>query len=316
MDARAEHIPVLYQEVLAALAPRAGGRYIDCTLGGGGHALGILERSSPDGRLLGIDADPEALKIATARLEPYRSRCILINDNYINVGRLARERNFVQVDGVLFDLGFSTIQIESLNRGFSFRVDAPLDMRFDPRQEITAEDLISTSTEQELAEMIFKYGEERRARAVARAIVAERARRPIETTGQMTRIIERVVPKQGKIHPATRTFQALRIAVNRELENLESALGQVVELLAPGGKLAVISFHSLEDRLVKQFFAAEARGCICPPRIPVCVCGHKARLEIATKKAIAPSSEEVQRNPRSRSAKLRVARRVGVRPSP
>ncbi len=306
------HISVLYEEVLEALDVKAGGRYIDCTVGGGGHALGILERSRPDGKLLGLDADPEALKIALNRLEPYSSRFVLVNENFANVGRVAREHNFVPVDGLLFDLGVSAMQLESLERGFSFRVDAGLDMRFSPRQKVTASELVNELTEQELATLIGQYGEEPRAKAIARAIVRAREKEPIETTGQLVKIIERIIPFRGRrISPATRTFQALRIAVNRELENLESALRQTIEILAPGGRLALISFHSLEDRLVKQFFASEARGCICPPKLPVCVCGHKPRLEILTKKPIVPSDEEIRRNPRSRSAKLRVARRLG-----
>lgn len=305
-----EHIPVLYEEVLAALNAKVGGRYIDCTVGGAGHALGILERSSPDGQLLGLDADPEAIKLAQKRLEPFRSRFILVNENFADLGKVAREKTFVPADGVLFDLGVSSIQLESVERGLSFKVDAPLDMRLDPRQRVTAFELVNEMSEQELAAIIARYGEEPRARMIARAIVRARTKRPIETTVELAKIIERAAPARRRIHPATRTFQALRIAVNRELENLESALGQAIEILAPDGRIAVISFHSLEDRLVKQTFAFEARGCICPPKIPVCSCGHKPRLEILTKKPIVPSEEEERRNPRSRSAKLRVARRL------
>lgn len=304
------HIPVLYEEVLAALDVKAGKRYIDCTVGGGGHALGILERSSPDGKLLGLDADPEALKIATERLAAFASRLVLVNENFVNLSKVAHEHGFVPADGIFFDLGVSTIQLESLDRGFSFRVDSPLDMRFDPRQKVTAAELVNKLSEQELAVLLYRYGEEPRAKAIAKAVVRARQKGPIETTGQLVRIIERVIPARGRIHPATRTFQALRIAVNSELENLESALQQAIEILAPEGRIAVISFHSLEDRLVKQFFAFEARGCICPPGLPICTCGHKPRLEILTKKPIVASDEEVRRNPRSRSAKLRVARRL------
>ncbi len=305
-----EHIPVLYQETLAALNIRPGGHYIDCTVGGGGHALGIVEQSEPTGRLLGLDADPEALKVAARRLAGREARIVLINENFVNLERVAGEHGFIPADGILMDLGVSSMQLDDVSRGFSFRAEAPLDMRFGPRQAETAFDVVNNYTERELADLIAQYGEEPRARAIARAIVRAREDSPVETTAQLARIIEHVVPGRGKIHPATRTFQALRIAVNRELENLESALRQAVEILADDGRLAVISFHSLEDRLVKQFFAVEARGCICPPRIPVCVCGHTPRLEIMAKKPVAPSPEEIRRNPRSRSAKLRVARKL------
>ncbi|MBI2953133.1 MAG: 16S rRNA (cytosine(1402)-N(4))-methyltransferase RsmH [Chloroflexi bacterium] len=305
-----EHIPVLFEEVLAVLDPKAGERYIDCTVGAGGHAAGILERSQPDGRLLGLDADPEALRIAARRLERYASRFVLVNDNFVNLGSVARASGFFPVDGILFDLGVSSMQLDSLERGFSFRADAPLDMRFGPQQRVTAYDLIDELSEQELAAIIARYGEEPRAKAIARAIVAARQKEPIRRTGQLTKIIERVVPSHGKIHPATRTFQALRIAVNDELENLESALGQAVEILAPGGRMAVMSFHSLEDRVVKQFFALESSGCICPPRLPICTCDHRPRLAVSTRKPIVPSEDEKRQNPRSRSAKLRAARRL------
>ncbi len=304
------HVPVLYEETLRLLAPKPGGRYIDCTLGAGGHALGILERSGPDGRLLGIDADPEALTIARERLRQYESRVTFVGENFVDLARIAHREGLLPVDGILLDLGLSTMQLESLERGFSFRWDAPLDMRFGPGQGATAYDLVNGLSERELAELIYRYGEETRSRAVARAIVRARSREPIRTTFDLVKIIEQVVPGHRRIHPATRTFQALRIAVNRELDNLESALDQAVDLLALDGRIVAISYHSLEDRQVKQFMAMEARGCICLPEVLICTCGHRPRLRILTRKPITPSSEEIDRNPRSRSAKLRAAVRI------
>ncbi|MBI4320469.1 MAG: 16S rRNA (cytosine(1402)-N(4))-methyltransferase RsmH [Chloroflexi bacterium] len=308
---QAVHVPVLYDEVLEVLSPRPGGRYIDCTLGGGGHALGIVERSSQDGRLLGIDADIRAVEAARDRLKDYASRVVLVNDNFVHLARIVRDNAFPPADGILFDLGLSTLQLESMERGFSFRIDAPLDMRFGVDQEETAYDLVNGLPERELADLLYRYGEESRSRAIARAILRARQPEPIRTTLQLARIIEQALPARGRIHPATRSFQALRIAVNRELDNLEAALAQAVELLGLEGVVAAISYHSLEDRLVKQFFAAEAKGCVCPPRALSCVCGRKPRLQVLTKKPITPSRQEVVRNPRSRSAKLRAARRIG-----
>jgi len=301
------HIPVLYQEALAGLQPRPGGRYIDCTVGGGGHARGILELSSPDGQLLGIDIDPLAIEIAAERLRDYTSRFTLVNANFANLMEIVERHDFHPVDGILFDLGVSSLQLEQGERGFSFQREGPLDMRFDLEGEQTAADLVNCLPEEELAEILLRYGEERQARRIARAIVSHR---PLTTTRELAEVVRRAVPRRGKIHPATKTFQALRIAVNDELENLAKALPQAVEILAPGGRLVVISFHSLEDRIVKRFFRDEARGCICPPGIPVCICGHKPTLEIVTKRPIRPSAEEVKANPRSRSARLRVASRI------
>lgn len=305
------HLPVLFDETLDWLDPKPGGVYVDCTVGGGGHAEGILARSSPDGRLLGLDADPTALVEAEARLRPYTSRFTLVHDNYASLERDARWHDFAPCDAVLFDLGVSSFELDRPERGFSFRADAPLDMRFDQTQGQTAADLVNTLSEADLADVLFRYGEEPRARAIARAVAAERRRVPIETTAQLARLVERVVGSRGRIHPATRTFQALRIAVNRELERLEAALPQAVEILKPGGRLAVITFHSLEDRIAKRFIADQARGCVCPRELPVCVCGRQPGLEVLTRKAVTPSEEEIRRNPRSRSAKLRVARKIG-----
>jgi 16S rRNA (cytosine1402-N4)-methyltransferase len=304
-------VPVLYEETLAHLAPVAGGVYLDCTVGGGGHAAGILQRSSPDGRLLGIDADESALREADEHLRPYSPRYTLVHASFGSLEREARWLDFAPVDGILFDLGVSSFELDRPERGFSFRVDSPLDMRFDQSKGQTAAELVNSLPEGELADLLFRYGEEPRSRAIARAVVSERGRAAIRTTEQLAKLVERVVRTPGRrIHPATRTFQALRIAVNRELETLEEALPQAVEILKPGGRLVVIAFHSLEDRVVKRFFAEGARGCICPPELPVCVCGHVPTLEILTKKAVQPTEDEVRLNPRSRSAKLRAARKL------
>lgn len=301
-----EHEPVLLEEVLAALAPRSGGRYIDGTIGSGGHARAVLDHSAPDGRLLGIDLDPIAVAQARRALAEYGDRLVLLQGNFAAIGEIAQQYNFAPVDGILFDLGLSSLQLEAPERGFSFQVDGPLDMRFDPQHGPSACDLVNGLPESELADIIYRYGEERRARRIARAIVEAR---PLRTTGELAHLVARIVKRSGGIHPATRTFQALRIAVNRELENLERALPAAVDLLAEGGILAVISFHSLEDRIVKRFFVEQAKGCVCPPQLPVCACGREPRLRILTRKPIRPSAAEVERNPRSRSARLRVARR-------
>jgi 16S rRNA (cytosine1402-N4)-methyltransferase len=301
LSSQFKHVSVLLSEVISGLAPRGGGRYLDGTLGGGGHALAILAASSPDGRLLGIDADPAALAAAGARLAPYADRVVLAHGNFRDLGQLAGEHGFAPLDGILLDLGVSSHQLDTPERGFSFTSDAPLDMRLDPTGGTTAADLVNETPESDLADMIFGYGEERGSRRIARFIAEARRKRPIATTGELAELVAHALGgRHGKIHPATRTFQALRIAVNRELESLEAALPQAVELLAPGGRIAVIAFHSLEDRIVKQFFRAES--------------GYGgvgvARLQIVTKKPIEASESEARANPRSRSAKLRIAERV------
>ncbi len=302
------HIPVLLQETIEALAVQPGGRYIDCTLGTGGHAAAILGQSSPGGQLLGIDADPEAVKVARARLEAYSGSSLLISENFVNLEAICIKYDFSPVHGILFDLGLSSLQLNGNGRGFSFQRDAPLDMRFSPSQEITAADIINTSSETELARLLKTYGEEGHSHQVARHIVRKR---PIKTTLQLVQTIEQAIGgRRGRIHPATRTFQALRIVVNRELEHLEAVLEQAVNLLGFGGRLVVISYHSLEDRIVKQFMHQESKDCICPPGTPTCVCGHTASLRLINKKVITPSATEIKLNPRSRSAKLRAVERV------
>ncbi len=311
MTGEAFHIPVLYRETLEALQPRDGASYVDCTTGAGGHAEGLLEAAGPRARLLGLDADPDALAIARQRLARFGDRVSLVNVNFRALAETARENGFVPADGVLFDLGLSSMQLERSLRGFSFQRDEPLDMRFDPRQTLTAADIVNGASELELRRMLYEYGEESHAAAITRAIVRRRAIKRIETTKELAEVVVGVMgPRRGGRHSATKTFQALRIAVNEELRSLREALPQALEILAKGGRLAVISFHSLEDRIVKEFMRQEASQCICPPGFPVCVCGKQPTLRLVSKKPIAPGPEEVERNPRARSAKLRVAEKI------
>ena len=302
------HTPVLYQNVLTTLNLHAGGRYIDGTVGAGGHAAGILEGSSPDGRLLGLDLDPHALEHAEVRLESFGDRVSLHHASYTAMHEEASALGWDRVDAILLDLGLSSLQLDDPERGFSFRFDGPLDMRFDPRVDYRAEELVNHSPQDELADVIKRYGEEPRARAIAEAIVQAR---PLETTRQLAEVIaSKAATKRKGIHPATRTFQALRIAVNDELDTLKAGLEIAVGLLSPGGRLAVISFHSLEDRIVKRFFLQESRDCICPPELLICRCEHAATLQVLTKKPIRPDSDEISHNRRARSARLRAAERL------
>jgi 16S rRNA (cytosine1402-N4)-methyltransferase len=301
------HTPVLLDEVLDGLAVKPGGRYVDCTVGTGGHARGILDRSGPDGRLLGLDVDSTALEISRRRLSPYGDRVVLLHGTFANLEALASAHGFMPAEGVLLDLGLSSLQLERAERGFSFQKDGPLDMRMDPSGEVTADYLVNELKEADLAHIIAHYGEEPKARAIARAIVRSR---PISTTRELADLVARNVGQRRKLHPATRVFQALRMAVNDELDNLSDALPQIVDVLAEGGRMAIISFHSLEDRLVKSFMVQESKDCICPPEIPVCRCDHQRTVSIVTRKPIRPSPAEVRENPRARSARLRVAVRV------
>ena len=302
------HVPVLLDETVKALDVQSGGRYVDCTLGGGGHAAAVLEHSLPGGQLLGIDADPKAIEVARAKLSDYRDSILLVNENFVNLQSTCIKYDFSPVHGILFDLGLSSFHLNGSGRGFSFQHNAPLDMRFSPSQEVTAADIVNTYSEDELSHIFYEYGEELFSRRIARRIVQER---PIKTTQQLSHLIERVIGRRRtRIHPATRTFQALRIAVNHELEYLEAALRQAVELLGFQGRLVVISYHSLEDRIVKRFMQREAKDCICPPETPTCVCGHRASLRLVNRRVITPSEVEIKRNPRSRSARLRAAERV------
>ena len=302
------HVPVLLDEIIAGLQPQRGGYFVDCTVGLGGHAAAILEKISPSGRLLGIDADPEAIKLSQDKLNDYVEAATLVNDNFVNLEAICKRYHFHPVDGILFDLGVSSLQLDTAERGFSFHLDAPLNMRFDSEQELTASDIVNSFSEQELAKLIEKYGEERHSRRIARHIVQNR---PIATTVELSRLVEQASGgKRAKIHPATRTFMALRIAVNSELQNLELALKQTINLLRPGGRLTVISYHSLEDRIVKQFMRDAASSCLCPPGTVICRCGHVPTLKLISRKVIKPTSLEIESNPRSRSAKLRIAERL------
>ena len=300
------HQPVMVAETLTALNVQPGGRYIDCTVGTGGHAAAILEASAPGGQLLGIDADPDALQLARGRLQGKKT--ILVNDNFINLKSICQKYGFFPLQGILFDLGLSSLQLNKNSRGFSFQHDAPLDMRFSPDQQLTAADIVNTFSEADLAHIIFQYGEEHFSRQIARNIVLKR---PLYTTMELTQVVLEIFGnRRGHIHPATRTFQALRIAVNKELENIEVALPQAVDLLDQDGRLVVISYHSLEDRLVKNFMRTQSQHCICPPVIPVCVCNHSPTLTLISKRITTPSASEISANPRSRSARLRMAVRL------
>lgn len=316
-----QHVPVMMDEVLERLQPRPGGQYIDGTLGGGGHTAAILERSAPDGRVLGIDADLHALERVKIRLQDAinSGRLQLMHGNFVDLAQIVDEASLTSIQGILLDLGFSSDQMDDSQRGFSFSADGPLDMRLDQSLAVSASDLVNSASEEELADIFWRYGEENRARRIARRIVRERAKGSITRTSQLAALAAAGVRyKAGTIHPATRVFQALRIAVNHELENLEAALPQMLDVLSQcseagikpgmvGGRMAIISFHSLEDRIVKMFMRREAKDCLCPPQTPVCICGHKARLRILTPKPLVPSAQEIANNPRARSAKLRAA---------
>ncbi len=306
------HRPVLYEETLALLAPQSGERYIDCTVNGAGHAAGILERSSPDGRLLGLDADPDAVARARTRLAIFGDRAHVVQANFRELTGIAQIAGFEAVNGILFDLGLSSHTLEASGRGFSFQRDEPLDMRFDPTRGPTAAELLAGSSEGELRSVLQRFGEEPAAGRLARALVRARQSAPLRTARQLGDVVTRALGgARGRVHPATRTFQALRIAVNDELGALESALAQALELLRPGGRLLVIAFHSLEDRIVKRFVQAESGAlCRCPPGLPVCVCARTPRLKSLTRKPVVPSAVELAQNPRARSAKLRAAVRL------
>jgi 16S rRNA (cytosine1402-N4)-methyltransferase len=320
-----QHIPVMLAEVLKFLQPEPGGRYVDGTAGGGGHTAALLAESAPEGKVLAIDTDPQALARVSTRLtnEVRQGRLILVQGNYSEMARLVTQAGFAPVQGIVLDLGFSSDQMENPERGFSFSADGPLDMRLNQTQGQSAADLLNTASEQELADIFWRYGEENRSRQIAWRIIRAREKGAITRTTQLAQLAAAGVPyKPGMIHPATRVFQALRIAVNAELHHLEEALPQLLEVLLArgqeetgqvaegqtrGGRMAIISFHSLEDRLVKVFMRREASDCICPPGIPVCVCNHRARLRLLTPKPVTPSKEEIAVNPRARSAKLRAA---------
>ena len=304
------HIPVLYKEIIHALQPQRGGRYVDGTLGAGGHARGILEACAPDGLLLGLDVDPQALALSRETLAPYAEggRTHLVQASYTTLTQQLAALQWGAVDGIVLDLGASSMQFDNAERGFSFMQDGPLDMRFGPRAFQSAEDIVNTYAEKDLADLIFRYGEDRDSRKIARAIVMSR---PLRTTRELVAVIEKASPRRGdRVHPATQTFQALRIAVNEELSSVENVLPQAVSNLKPGGRCAVISFHSLEDRIVKDFFREQSKDIFNPPYERIYEEERKAVVKIINKKPIVASDEEIKDNPRARSAKLRVIEKI------
>jgi 16S rRNA (cytosine1402-N4)-methyltransferase len=305
------HVSVMAQEVIDFLRPEPRKRYLDGTLGGGGHTEQILIHSGPDGRVLGLDLDDEALAAAARRLDGFGDRLMVRQANFAAAGTILSEIGWSQVDGVVLDLGISSHQLESRERGFSFRVDARLDMRMDRRQALDAYQIVNTFTVLELERILRKYGEEPQARRIALAIGSQRKTKAIETTEELAEVVERVKGQGGRDHhPATQTFQALRIVVNQELENLDRFLDNGYELLQPKGRMVVISFHSLEDRLVKTAFRKWNRSCICPPRTPTCQCGWSQKAKLLTTRPLSPSPGEIAANPRARSAKLRAVERI------
>ena len=308
-----EHRPVLLNEVIDHLRCAPGKYFLDSTVGGGGHARAILEKTAPDGRLIGIDWDEDALARARLNLQSYRDRLVLIRDNFARTPAVLADLQIPAVHGILLDLGLSTFQVDDPQRGFSFTRPGPLDMRMDSRKSITAAHLVNTLSEEELAQLIRRLGEERWSRRIARKIVRARSETPIDTTNRLAELVVTAIPpeKRSRVrHPATRTFQALRMAVNQELDHLRTFLHGALDCLHPGGRLAIISFHSLEDRLVKQTFADWARSCRCPPEWPQCRCAGRALVSLLCKKPIVPGPEEVSANPRARSARLRVVEKL------
>jgi 16S rRNA (cytosine1402-N4)-methyltransferase len=313
-EREAGHLPVMVDEVMVTLAPRPGSLHIDATLGGAGHAEHILDATDPDGRLLGLDADPAAIERGRRRLARFGDRAVFRQANFGRLADVAPEAGFGQVDGLLLDLGLSSYQLADVERGFGFRAGGRLDMRFAPGRGRPAADLLATMSVDDLAALFRKYGEEKFSGRIARAIVEARATAPVDTAEALAALVERVVPAprgHRRTHPATRIFQALRIAVNDELGALEAGLAASLVLLRPGGRLVVLSYHSLEDRIVKRFIAREQRGCVCPPAIPICVCGRRPRMR-SLGKSQTPSDREIDTNPRSRSARLRGAELVAA----
>jgi 16S rRNA (cytosine1402-N4)-methyltransferase len=310
MEESPAHQPVLYNEIIHFLQPHQSGRYVDGTIGAGGHARGILDASGPEGLLLGFDVDSSALQLARKHLESYQDRVFLVNSSFKYLGKQLNAMGWRMVDGILFDLGLSSMQLDIPERGFSFGKEAPLDMRFNQQDQISAKELVNNLPEGELADLLFKYGEERHSRRVAKEIVKAR---PIESTIELAKIVASATSSgRPGMHPATRTFQALRIAVNDELAAIEEVLPQAISSLKSGGRLAVIAYHSLEDRIVKHYFRQESKDCICPPEQIMCNCGHKAVVKVITKRPIRPQEEEIINNSRARSARLRVVEKITI----
>ena len=302
------HKSVLLDEVIESLNIKPDGYYVDGTLGGAGHALEVIKRLN-GGRLIGIDQDADAIKAATERLIDYKNRVIIVRDNYVNIENILKREGIDKVDGIYVDLGVSSYQLDTADRGFTYRFDAPLDMRMDDRNELKASDIVNNYSEAELFHVIRDYGEDRFAKNIAKHIVEYRNKKKIETTFELVDIIKSAIPMKIQVtggHPAKRTFQAIRIELNKELEVLKDSINVMIELLKPGGRLSVITFHSLEDRIVKQAFKKAESPCVCPKKFPVCVCGNKSKGRVITRKAVLPSKEELEENSRAKSAKLRV----------
>ena len=307
-----QHKSILLNECMEGLSIKADGIYVDGTLGGGGHSFHIAQRLSDKGRLIGIDQDEDAIEAATKRLAQFKQRVTIVRDNYEHFQEILSTLSIPAVDGILLDLGVSSYQFDEADRGFSYRFDAPLDMRMDKRQDFTAKDLINSYSEAELYHIIRDYGEDKFAKNIAKHIVLERAKKPIETTFERSEVISHAIPMKMRMqggHPAKKTFQAIRIALNRELEVLEESLDGMIKALKPGGRLCIITFHSLEDRIVKRAFRTAEDPCICPKDFPICICGRKSLGKVISKKAILPSDLEREENPRSKSAKLRIFER-------
>lgn len=307
------HLPVLLEEVIEGLNIQADWNLVDGTVGGGGHSYYMLKKSSPKGKLMGIDRDKDALAAAKIRLEEFGERSILVHDNFKNIKKAFYMNGWDKAHGALIDLGISSFQIDSSLRGFSYMQDGPLDMRMNIEDAATAKELVNNASKDELADIIKKYGEERWSARIAEFIVKHREEKEIETTRELVSIIEKAIPKKvrdANSHPAKRTFQALRIATNKEIEGLSEAINDFVDILHPGGRLAVISFHSLEDRIVKNTFKDLALECICPPKLPVCTCSKEAKVKIITKKSITASEEELKENSRAKSARLRIVEKL------
>lgn len=307
-----EHASVLLDETIRELKIKPDGIYVDGTLGGGGHAYHVLSRLSNEGRYIGIDQDEDAIRASTKRLAPFKDKVTIVRDNYVNMPNVLKDLGISHVDGILLDLGVSSFQLDEKDRGFTYREDVPLDMRMDQRQSFSARDIVNGYSEQELFHIIRDYGEDKFAKNIAKHIAAEREKAPIETTGQLIEVIKHAIPMKIRAvggHPAKRTFQAIRIECNRELDVLKISLDQMIELLNPEGRLCIITFHSLEDRIVKRAFRKNENPCTCPPNFPICTCGNESKGKVITRKPILPTEEELTRNKRAKSSKLRVFER-------